>query len=207
MHIGIAGNIVSGKNTLTRMIAARYGWTPKYESVTFNPYLEDYYKDIPRWSYNLETYFLAQRFKDVLEIAKSKDVIIQDRTLFEGVHIFVANNYAQGNLSKRDYETYMDLFNVMMSMVKIPDLLIYLKSSVPHLVARIQKRGRDYEQGMSLEYLKGLNDRYERWIAEYPGKVLTVEADKLDFENRPDDFAKITDQLDAEMFGLFPPEK
>ena len=109
----------------------------------------------------------------------------------------------QGNLSKRDYETYMDLFNVMMSMVKIPDLLIYLKSSVPHLVARIQKRGRDYEQGMSLEYLKGLNDRYERWIAEYPGKVLTVEADKLDFENRPDDFAKITDQLDAEMFGLF----
>lgn len=207
MHIGIAGNIGSGKTTLTRMLAARYGWTPKYESVTFNPYLEDYYKDIPRWSYNLETYFLAQRFKDVLEIAKSKDVIIQDRTLFEGVHIFVANNYAQGNLSKRDYETYMDLFNVMMSMVKIPDLLIYLKSSVPHLVARIQKRGRDYEQGMSLEYLKGLNDRYERWIAEYPGKVLTVEADKLDFENRPEDFAKITDQLDAEMFGLFPPEK
>ena len=207
MHIGIAGNIGSGKTTLTRMLAAHYGWTPKYESVTFNPYLEDYYKDIPRWSYNLETYFLAQRFKDVLEIAKSKDVIIQDRTLFEGVYIFVANNYAQGNLSKRDYETYMDLFNVMMSMVKIPDLLIYLKSSVPHLVARIQKRGRDYEQGMSLEYLKGLNDRYERWIAEYPGKVLTVEADKLDFENRPDDFAKITDQLDAEMFGLFPPEK
>jgi deoxyadenosine/deoxycytidine kinase len=207
MHIGIAGNIGSGKTTLTRMLAARYGWTPKYESVTFNPYLEDYYKDIPRWSYNLETYFLAQRFKDVLEIAKSKDVIIQDRTLFEGVHIFVANNYAQGNLSKRDYETYMDLFNVMMSMVKIPDLLIYLKSSVPHLVARIQKRGRDYEQGMSLEYLKGLNDRYERWIAEYPGKVLTVEADKLDFENRPEDFAKITDQLDAEMFGLFPQEK
>ena len=207
MHIGIAGNIGSGKTTLTRMLAAHYGWTPKYESVTFNPYLEDYYKDIPRWSYNLETYFLAQRFKDVLEIAKSKDVIIQDRTLFEGVYIFVANNYAQGNLSKRDYETYMDLFNVMMSMVKIPDLLIYLKSSVPHLVARIQKRGRDYEQGMSLEYLKGLNDRYERWIAEYPGKVLTVEADKLDFENRPEDFAKITDQLDAEMFGLFPPEK
>jgi deoxyadenosine/deoxycytidine kinase len=207
MHIGIAGNIGSGKTTLTRMLAAHYGWTPKYESVTFNPYLEDYYKDIPRWSYNLETYFLAQRFKDVLEIAKSKDVIIQDRTLFEGVYIFVANNYAQGNLSKRDYETYMDLFNVMMSMVKIPDLLIYLKSSVPHLVARIQKRGRDYEQGMSLEYLKGLNDRYERWIAEYPGKVLTVEADKLDFENRPEDFAKITDRLEAEMFGLFPPEK
>ncbi len=204
MHIGIAGNIGSGKTTLTRMLAARYGWTPKYESVTFNPYLEDYYKDIPRWSYNLETYFLAQRFKDVLEIARSKDVIIQDRTLFEGVYIFVANNYAQGNLSKRDYETYMDLFNVMISMVKVPDLLIYLKSSIPHLVGQIQKRGRDYEQSMSLEYLKGLNDRYNRWIAEYPGRVLTVETDELDFENRPEDFAKITDRLDAELYGLFP---
>lgn len=204
MHIGIAGNIGSGKTTLTRMLAARYGWTPKYESVTFNPYLEDYYKDIPRWSYNLETYFLAQRFKDVLEIARSKDVIIQDRTLFEGVYIFVANNYAQGNLSKRDYETYMDLFNVMISMVKVPDLLIYLKSSIPHLVGQIQKRGRDYEQSMSLEYLKGLNDRYDCWIAEYPGRVLTVETDELDFENRPEDFAKITDRLDAELYGLFP---
>lgn len=204
MHIGIAGNIGSGKTTLTRMLAARYGWTPKYESVTFNPYLEDYYKNIPRWSYNLETYFLAQRFKDVLEIARSKDVIIQDRTLFEGVYIFVANNYAQGNLSKRDYETYMDLFNVMISMVKVPDLLIYLKSSIPHLVGQIQKRGRDYEQSMSLEYLKGLNDRYDRWIAEYPGRVLTVETDELDFENRPEDFAKITDRLDAELYGLFP---
>ena len=118
MHIGIAGNIGSGKTTLTRMLAEHYGWTPKYESVTYNPYLEDYYKDIPRWSYNLETYFLAQRFKDLLEISRSKDVIIQDRTLFEVVHIFVANNYAMGNLSKRDYETYMDLFGVMAQMAK-----------------------------------------------------------------------------------------
>ena len=172
MHIGIAGNIGSGKTTLTRMLSAHYGWTPKYESVTYNPYLEDYYKDIPRWSYNLETYFLAQRFKDVLEIARSREVIIQDRTLFEGVHIFVANNYAMGNLSKRDYETYMDLFNVMAATVRKPDLLIYLKSSVPHLVAQIQKRGRDYEQTMSLEYLGGLNDRYDKWINEYDGKVL-----------------------------------
>ena len=168
---------------------------------------EDYYKDIPRWSYNLETYFLAQRFKDVLEIARSQEVIIQDRTLFEGVHIFVANNYAMGNLSKRDYETYMDLYNVMAATVRKPDPLIYLKSSVPHLVAQIQKRGRDYEQTMSLEYLSGLNDRYDKWINEYDGKVLTIEADDLDFENRPEDFASITDRIDAELYGLFPLEK
>jgi len=204
MHIGIAGNIGSGKTTLTRMLAEHYGWIPKFESVTYNPYLEDYYKDIPRWSYNLEMYFLVQRFKDVLEISKSKDVIIQDRTLFEGVYIFVANNYAMGNLSKRDYETYMDFFNVMMSLVKEPDLLIYLKSSIPHLVAQIQKRGRDYEQSISLDYLKGLNDRYDKWIAEYKGNVLTIEADDLDFKNRPEDFALITDRIDAELYGLFP---
>ena len=162
MHIGIAGNIGCGKTTLTRMLAEHYGWTPKYESVTYNPYLEDYYKDIPRWSYNLETYFLAQRFKDVLEIAKSDDVIIQDRTLFEGVYIFVANNHDLGNLSDRDYQTYMQLFEVMTAMVNPPDLLIYLKSSIPHLVSQIQKRGRDYEQSISLEYLSGLNERYEQ---------------------------------------------
>ena len=125
MHIGIAGNIGCGKTTLTTMLSEHYGWTPKFESVTYNPYLEDYYKDIPRWSFNLEVYFLTQRFKDVLEIARSSDVIIQDRTLFEGVHIFVANNYAMGNLTERDYNTYMDLFSLMMSLVKEPDLLIY----------------------------------------------------------------------------------
>lgn len=203
MHIGIAGNIGCGKTTLTRMLANHYGWTPKYEAVTYNPYLEDYYKDIPRWSYNLETYFLAQRFKDVLEIASSKDVIIQDRTLLEGVHIFVANNYAQGNLSERDYNTYMDTYNVMMAVVRQPDLMIYLKSSIPHLVAQIQKRGRDYEQGISLDYLAGLNQRYEEWIAGYTGRLITVEADDLDFLNRPEDFASITDRIDAELYGLF----
>ena len=204
MHIGIAGNIGCGKTTLTRMLAAHYGWTPKYEAVTYNPYLEDYYKDIPRWSYNLETYFLAQRFKDVLEIASSKEVIIQDRTLLEGVHIFVANNYEQGNLSKRDYDTYMQLFSLMMSMVAPPDLLIYLKASVPHLVSQIQKRGRDYEQSMSLEYLGGLNNRYEEFIyKEYKGDVLTIDADHLDFQNNPEDFASITDKIDARLFGLF----
>ncbi|MGM9748181.1 MAG: deoxynucleoside kinase [Candidatus Cryptobacteroides sp.] len=203
MHIGIAGNIGCGKTTLTRLLAGHYGWTPKYEAVTYNPYLEDYYKDIQRWSYNLETYFLAQRFKDVLEISKSDDVIIQDRTIFEGVYIFVANNKAMGNLSERDFDTYMQLFNLMMSMVKVPDLLIYLKSSVPHLVAQIQKRGREYEKGISIEYLNGLNERYEKWIAGYKGQVLTIDADGLDFENRPEDFASITDKIDAMLFGLF----
>lgn len=203
MHIGIAGNIGSGKTTLTRMLSEHYGWTPKYETVTYNPYLEDYYKDIKRWSFNLEVYFLQQRFKDVLEIASSDDVIIQDRTIFEGVYIFVANNKAMGNLSDRDYETYMDLFKLMMSLVKAPDLLIYLRSSVPHLVSQIQKRGREYEKSIELDYLEGLNNRYEQWISEYPGRVLTIDADGLDFQNRPEDFALITDKIDAELFGLF----
>ena len=203
MHIGIAGNIGCGKTTLTRMLAEHYGWTPKYESVTYNPYLEDYYKDIPRWSYNLETYFLAQRFKDVLEIAKSEEVIIQDRTILEGVYIFVANNLEMGNLSRRDYDTYMQLFSLMMSMVRPPDLLIYLKSSVPHLVSQIQTRGRDYEQSMSLDYLGGLNERYEKWIGSYEGNLLVIDADNLDFENRPEDFETITDKIDAQLYGLF----
>ena len=203
MHIGIAGNIGSGKTTLTRMLSEHYGWTPKYEAVTYNPYLEDYYKDIKRWSFNLEVYFLQQRFKDVLEIASSDDVIIQDRTIFEGVYIFVANNKAMGNLSDRDYETYMDLFKLMMSLVKAPDLLIYLRSSVPHLVSQIQNRGREYEKSIELDYLEGLNNRYEQWISEYPGRVLTIDADGLDFQNRPEDFALITDKIDAELFGLF----
>jgi deoxyadenosine/deoxycytidine kinase len=203
MHIGVAGNIGSGKTTLTRMLAEHYGWTPQYEAVTYNPYLEDYYKDISRWSYNLETYFLAQRFKDLLEISKSDDVIIQDRTILEGVYIFVANNKALGNLSERDFDTYMQLFELMMSMVKLPDLLIYLKCSVPHLVSQIQKRGRDYEQGISLEYLSGLNERYEAWIASYKGPLLILDADALDFQNRPEDFESVTDRIDARLFGLF----
>ena len=203
MHIGIAGNIGCGKTTLTRMLSEHYGWTPKYESVTYNPYLEDYYKDIERWSYNLETYFLAQRFQDLIEIANSNDVIIQDRTILEGVHIFVANNKAMGNLSERDFDTYMHIFNLMMSMVREPDLLIYLKSSVPHLVSQIQKRGRDYEKGISIEYLNNLNERYDEWIGSYSGKVLVIEADDLDFENRPEDFALITDKIDAQLYGLF----
>ena len=203
MHIGIAGNIGCGKTTLTRKLSEYYGWTPHFESVTFNPYLEDYYSDIPRWSFNLEVYFLAQRFKDVLEISKSDEVISQDRTILEGVHIFVENNYRMGNLSDRDYRTYMDLFDLMMSLVKEPDLLIYIKSSVPHLVSQIQKRGRDYEQGISLDYLAGLNSLYEKWIDSYKGKLLVIDGDNTDFENRPEDFAAITDRIDAMLFGLF----
>ncbi len=203
MHIGIAGNIGSGKTTLTTLLARHYGWTPKFESVTYNPYLADYYADIKRWSFALEMYFLQQRLHDVLEISKSNDVIIQDRTLFEGVHIFVANNYAQGNLTERDYNTYMDTFNVMMEVVKEPDLMIYLKSSIPHLVSQIQKRGRDYEQSISIEYLSGLNERYDKWISEYKGRLITIDADNLDFLNNEEDFAQITDKIDAELYGLF----
>lgn len=203
MHIGVAGNIGSGKTTLTELLSKHYGWTPQYESVTFNPYLEDYYKDIPHWSYNLETYFLAQRFKDLLAISKSKETIIQDRTLMEGVHIFVENNREMGNLSERDYQTYMQLYSIMMSMVKPPELLIYLRSGIEHLVSNIQKRGRDYEQGMSIEYLSGLNRHYEEWISSYKGKLLIIETDNLDFKNNPEDFALITDKIDAELFGLF----
>ena len=207
MHIGVAGNIGSGKTTLTKMLAEHYGWTPKFESVTFNPYLEDYYNDIPRWSFNLEIYFLENRFEDVLEIAKSEGTIIQDRTIFEGVYIFTANNHDMGNLSDRDFETYMRLFKSMMSMVQLPDLMIYLRSSVPNLIARIQKRGRLYEQGMRIEYLSNLNERYERFIhKEYAGRVLEIDADNLDFENRPEDFEFVTERIDAELFGLFSPE-
>jgi deoxyadenosine/deoxycytidine kinase len=204
MHIGVAGNIGCGKTTLTTMLADHYGWIPKFESVTYNPYLEDYYKDIKRWSYNLETYFLAQRFRDTLEIANSKEVIIQDRTILEGVFIFVANNRDLGNLSQRDYDTYMQLFDLMMSMVKLPDLLIYIRSSIPRLVSQIQKRGRDYEQSISLEYLTGLNNRYESWIANYPGELLIIEGDELDFKDNPEDFQSITDRIDARLYGLFP---
>ena len=203
MHIAIAGNIGSGKTTLTKMLAAHYGWIPKFESVDFNPYLSDFYEDMERWSFNLQIYFLNKRFKDVVEIAKTDDVIIQDRTILEGVEIFVANNHAHGNLSDRDYDTYMQLFHLMMSMVNPPDLLIYLRCGVPHLVEQIQKRGREYEQSMNLEYLGGLNERYEKWIEAYKDPLLVIDADHLDFENNPEDFAQITDKIDAELFGLF----
>lgn len=205
MHIAVAGNIGSGKTTLTRMLARHYGWQPRFEAVDYNPYLEDYYKDIPRWSFALEVYFLKQRFRDLLEIARSTDTIIQDRSIYEGVYVFTANNKEQGNLSDRDFETYMELFEQMTEAVRYPQLMIYLKASLPHLVANIQKRGRDYEQSIPLEYLSGLNERYDDFIFhKYKGSVLVVDVDDLDFEHNPKDFASIIDKIDARLFNLFP---
>lgn len=204
MHIAIAGNIGCGKTTLTRMLAKRYGWTPRYESVEYNPYLEDFYADMKRWSFNLQIYFLNTRFKDVVEISKTQDTIVQDRTIYEDAKIFAPNIHAMGNMSDRDFDNYCNLFDLMMSLVKKPDLMIYLRSSIPHLIGKIQKRGRDYEQTISIEYLKGLNDRYEEWIQGYDGKLLIIDADNLDFQNIPKDFETITDKIDAMLFGLFP---
>ena len=204
MHIAIAGNIGSGKSTLTRLLAKHYGWTPRFETVDHNPYLEDYYHDIHRWSFNLEVFFLKERFRDLLAISQSSETIIQDRSIFEGVYVFMANNKAMGNLSDRDYNTYMELFEQMLSVVKLPDLMIYLRASVAHLVGNIQKRGRGYEQTMQLEYLENLNERYEDFITrQYKGRVMIVEKDALDFENRPEDFAQVTDRIDRLLFGLF----
>ncbi|MCR5365002.1 MAG: deoxynucleoside kinase [Prevotella sp.] len=204
MHIAIAGNIGSGKSTLTQLLAKHYGWEPRYEAVEHNPYLEDYYRDIHRWSFNLEVYFLKERFRDLLAIAEADHTIIQDRTIYEGVYVFMQNNKAMGNLSDRDYLTYMELFEQMMSMVRVPDLMIYLRASVPHLVGNIQKRGRDYEQTIQLDYLQNLNQRYEDFIYhKYPGKVMTIEKDDLDFLNRSKDFAQIVDRIDRTLFGLF----
>ena len=205
MHIAVAGNIGSGKTTLTRMLAKHYGWQPRFEAVDYNPYLEDYYKDISRWSFALEVYFLKQRFRDLLEIARSTDTIIQDRSIYEGVYVFTANNKEQGNLSDRDFETYMELFEQMTEAVRYPQLMIYLKASLPHLVANIQKRGRDYEQTIPLEYLSGLNERYDDFIFhKYKGSVLVVDVDDIDFEHNPKDFASIIDKIDARLFNLFP---
>ena len=204
MHIAVAGNIGSGKTTLTKMLAAHYGWTPKFESVDYNPYLADYYEDMERWSFNLQIYFLNKRFKDILDISKTDEVIIQDRTIYEDARIFAPNLHGMGLMSTRDFENYSELFDLMMSMVKAPDLLIYLKSSIPNLVAQIQKRGREYEKGIRIDYLTGLNDRYDAWIDGYKGNLLIIDADNIKFGNRPEDFQKVTDMIDAQLFGLFP---
>lgn len=205
MHVAISGNIGSGKTTLTKMLAHHYGWTPHFEPVMNNPYLEDYYKDIKRWAFNMEVFFLKERFRDVLDITANptKDVI-QDRSIFEGVYVFVENNYAQGQLSERDYTAYMELFDHMVNIVKYPDLMIYLRAPLERLVENIQKRGRDYEQTISLEYLKGLNERYEEFIKNrYKGKVMIVDVTDMDYQHCQEDFLKITDRIDAELFGLF----
>ena len=206
MHIAVAGNIGSGKSTLTKMLAKHYGWEAKFETVVGNPYLEDYYRDLHRWSFNLEVFFLKERFRDLIDISKADHTVIQDRTIFEGVYVFMQNNYESGRLSQRDYDTCIDLFEQMLQTVRLPDLMIYLRASVPHLVSNIQRRGRNYEQTIQLDYLENLNRRYDEFIgSHYQGRVMTVDKDTLDFEHNPRDFAQVTDRIDATLFGLFSP--
>ncbi len=204
MYIAVAGNIGSGKSTLTRLLARHYGWEARFEAVDHNPYLDDYYRDIERWAFNLEVYFLKERFRDLISIAHADHTVIQDRTIYEGVYVFMENNHAMGQLSDRDYETYMELFRQMLSVVKQPDLMIYLRASVPHLVGNIQKRGRDYEQQMQLDYLENLNRRYDDFIYNrYTGRVMTIDKDGLDFLSNAKDLGLIIDRIDRELFGLF----
>ena len=205
LHIAVAGNIGSGITTLSKLLAQHYGWVPQFEAVTDNPYLEDYYEDIQRWGFNMEVYFLKERFRNILEMEQSPKTFIQDRTIYEGVYVFVANNYKQGHLSDRDFEAYMELFGLMTDMVRYPDLMIYLRASIPHLVANIQKRGRDYEQSIQIDYLKGLNDLYEDFIYnKYQGKVLTIDVDNMDYLNNKQDLTSIIQHIDALLYGLFP---
>ncbi|MBR5856348.1 MAG: deoxynucleoside kinase [Bacteroidales bacterium] len=204
MHIAIAGNIGSGKTTLTKLLAKNYGWTPKYEDVDFNPYLSDFYNDMQRWSFNLQIYFLNSRFKDIVEISKSQEHVIQDRTIYEDACIFAPNLHSMGLMTTRDFENYTSLFNLMLSLVQPPDLLIYLKSSIPNLVNQIQKRGREYESSIRLDYLKGLNDRYENWINNYKdGKKLIINVDEIKFEENPKDLSIVIDSINAQLNGLF----
>lgn len=204
MHIAIAGNIGSGKTTLTKLLAARYGWTPRFEPVDNNPYLEDFYHDMNRWSFNLQVYFLNKRFKEVVEISKSTDTIIQERTIYEDACIFAPNLHDQGYMSDRDFKNYTDLFNLMMSLVKKPQLMIYIRSSIPTLVKHIEKRGRDYEKSIRIDYLTGLQKRYDDWLSTYDGELITIDGDKINFEDSKEDFRKITDMIDASLYGLFP---
>ena len=204
MHIAVAGNIGSGKTTLTTLLAKHYKWEALYEDVDDNPYLNDFYEDMHRWSFNLQVYFLNSRFSQILEIRKSPKTVIQDRTIYEDAHIFAPNLHSMGLMSSRDFESYFTLFNLMSSLVQPPDLLIYLQASVPKLVEQIQKRGREYEASIRLDYLKSLNDRYEAWISSYHlSKVLIVDIENNDFTNNPQDLSKVIDQIDAELHGLF----
>lgn len=207
MHIAIAGNIGCGKTTMTKMLAKRYGWSPRFEPVDNNPYLADYYADMPRWSFNLQVYFLSKRFKEVVEISQTSEKIIQDRTIFEDACIFAPNLHDMGLMSDRDYNNYRDLFETMISLVKLPDLMIYIRSSVPNLVTQIQKRGREYEQSMRMDFLNGLGNRYEEWIKDYKGKLVIVDGDTEKFEQDPAAFSRICDRIDAQLYGLFSEEK
>ena len=203
MHIAVAGNIGSGKTTLTGLLAKHYGWEPRYEAVDYNPYLVDYYNDMQRWSFNIQIYFLNQRLRDIIEFQNSGINIIQDRTIYEDSYIFASNLYDMGLMSDRDYENYRSLFELMSDYMQAPDLLIYLRASVPTLVRQIAKRNREYEQSIRLDYLKSLNDKYENWIANYDkGKVLIIDSDNLEFED-PEDLSKVIDSVNASLNGLF----
>ena len=203
MHIAIAGNIGSGKTTLTRLLSKHFGWKPHFEEVDNNPYLESFYEDMKRWSFNLQIYFLNSRFRQVMDIRRSGDDIIQDRTIYEDAYIFAANLYDMGLMETRDYQNYQDLFELMSSFLQAPDLLIYLRASVPTLVRQIQKRNRDYEQSIRLDYLKALNKRYENWISSYnKGQLLIIESDDIDLE-KPEDLSTVIEQINGSLNGLF----
>lgn len=204
MHVAIAGNIGAGKTTLTRLLAKHYKWEPHYEDVVDNPYLDDFYTQMERWSFNLQIYFLNSRFRQILEIRQSGKKIIQDRTIYEDAYIFAPNLHSMGLMTNRDYENYTSLFELMESLVQSPDLMIYLRSSIPNLVNQIHKRGREYENSISIDYLSRLNERYEAFIQTYDrGKMLIVDVDNYNFVDNPEDLGEIINKIDAEINGLF----
>lgn len=204
MHVAIAGNIGAGKTTLTKLLAKHYKWTAHFESVEENPYLDDFYGEMERWSFNLQIFFLNSRFRQILEIRESGKNIIQDRTIYEDAHIFAPNLHAMGLMTNRDFSNYSSLFDLMEKLVAPPDLLIYLRASIPTLVGQIHKRGRDYENSISIDYLSRLNERYEAWISTYTkGKLLIIDVDNLDFVDKQEDLGLVIDKIDAEIHGLF----
>ena len=204
MHIAVAGNIGSGKTTLTGMLAKHFNWEPTYESVENNPYLASFYEDMQRWSFNLQVYFLNHRFRQVVELRKRKKDVIQDRTIYEDAYIFAPNLHAMGLMPTRDFENYASLFELMTQFLQAPDLLIYLKADTSTLVKQISKRGRDYENTIRLDYLQHLNERYDTWIGNYKlGKLLVFDVNELKFEEKPEDFGFIIDKINAELYGLF----
>ena len=204
MHIAIVGNIGAGKTTLTEMLAHNYGWEPLFEAVDNNPYLEDFYSDMKRWSFNLQIYFLNSRYRQIIDIQKSGRNILQDRTIYEDAFIFAENLHDMGLMTTRDYENYRAIFDNMTAYIKPPDLLVYLKASVPTLVNNIQRRGREYETGIRLDYLSKLNDKYQKWIGSYKlGKLLVIDKDVIDFANNVEDMATVVQLIEREINGLF----